>query len=232
MDQFGPAPCRLSHMVMDGKTPVLWRTKTEAAYYLVREMVLDGRLAPGTDLDQEALSRELGLSTTPVREALRRLEAEGLVSQRAHFAIRIPELSRQDFGDIYFVRLRLEPEAARCACHNHEIFEQTCATLSSSLTAPAGTVSPVERQQINRNFHSAIYSASGNQTMTGILDSLWDRCDRYRVQLLKDDANAETNDQEHRNIFVAFCSQDEESLVRLVTEHVQASYDKLISSLS
>jgi DNA-binding GntR family transcriptional regulator len=219
-------------MAVDGKTPGVWRTKTEAAYYLVREMVLDGRLAPGTDLDQESLSKELGLSTTPVREALRRLEAEGLVSQRAHFAIRIPELTRQDFSDIYFVRLRLEPEAARCACRNDEAFEQACSTLSSSLTYPAGTVSPIERQQINRNFHSAIYSASGNQTMTGILDSLWDRCDRYRIQLLKDDASVETNDQEHRNIFVAFCSRDEEVLVKLVTEHVQASYDKLISSLS
>jgi len=219
-------------MATDGKTPALWRTKTEAAYYLVREMVLDGRLAPGTDLDQEALSRELGLSTTPVREALRRLEAEGLVSQRAHFAIRIPELSRQDFSDIYFVRLRLEPEAARCACRNSEAFEQTCAILSSSLTHSVGIVSPSERQQINRNFHSAIYSASGNQTMTGILDSLWDRCDRYRVQLLKDDASAESNDQEHRKIFVAFCHRDEEELVRLVAEHVQASYDKLISSIS
>jgi DNA-binding GntR family transcriptional regulator len=218
-------------MVAEAKPPV-WRTKTEAAYYLVREMVLDGRLAPGTDLDQEWLSRELGLSTTPVREALRRLEAEGLVTQRAHFAIRIPELTKQDFSDIYFVRLQLEPEAARCACRNDAAYEEACATLSASLTHPNVAVSPIERQQINRNFHSAIYSASGNQTMTGILDSLWDRCDRYRIQLLKDDASVEMNDHEHRNIFVAFCNRDEEVLVELVTSHVQASFDKIINSLT
>jgi DNA-binding GntR family transcriptional regulator len=194
--------------------------------------VLDGRLAPGTDIDQESLAKELGLSTTPVREALRRLEAEGLVSQRAHFAIRIPELTRQDFSDIYFVRMQLEPAAARCACRNDETFNEACKALSDSLTVPSKSVSAVDRQTINRTFHRAIYSASGNQTMSAILDSLWGRCDRYRIQLLKDESNVETNDQEHRNIFVAFCSRDEKTLVRLVTEHVQASYDKLISSLS
>src|SRR5579875_243592 len=96
--------------------PLVWRTKSEAAYHLVRERVMDGRLAPGTVLDQEALAREMGLSTTPVREALRRLEAEGLVSQRAHFAIRIPELSRREFSDVYAIRTLLDPEAARLAC--------------------------------------------------------------------------------------------------------------------
>ncbi len=68
--------------------------------------------------------------------------------------------------------------------------------------------------------------------MSAILDSLWDRCDRYRIQLLKDESNVEANDQEHRNIFAAFRNRDEDALVKLVTEHVQASYDKLISSLS
>lgn len=212
----------------------VWRTKSEAAYYEIRQRVMDGRLAPGTDLDQESLAREIGLSTTPVREALRRLEAERMVSQRAHFAIRVPELSRQEISDIYAVRMQLDPEAARLACRNasDETLTEVRAILESSSAAQVGTLSPLDRLQINRNFHRTIYVASGNDTMTAILDSLWDRCDRYRLQLPKDDKTVVAADKEHHEMADAFCAREEQRLADLTRAHLLGSSETLIELLS
>jgi DNA-binding GntR family transcriptional regulator len=218
----------------DSVRPPVWRTKSEAAYHLVREQVMDGRLAPGTILDQEALAREMGLSTTPVREALRRLEAEGLVNQRAHFAIRIPELSRGEFSDIYAIRMLLDPEAARLACRSANA--ETCAYVASVLESASANeqhaATPLDRLTVNRDFHRAIYASSGNEPMTYILDSLWDRCDRYRLQLLKDEETTEIAHREHEEMLDAFCNKEEDRLADLVREHLLGSYKKLISLIA
>jgi DNA-binding GntR family transcriptional regulator len=213
---------------------VVWRTKSEAAYYELRERVMDGRLPPGTDLDQESLAREIGLSTTPVREALRRLEAEGLVIQRAHFAIHVPELSRDEIQNIYAVRMMLEPEAARLACVEapDETLKQVRLILDKSLTAEPESLSPMGRLQINRNFHRGIYAASGNETLTAILDSLWDRCDRYRLQLLKQDTTVESSIREHQEMADAFCSRAGQRLADLTRHHLVGSAETLVELLS
>jgi DNA-binding GntR family transcriptional regulator len=218
---------------MADKAPA-WRTKSEAAYYEVRERVLDGRLAPGTDLDQESLAREIGLSTTPVREALRRLEAEGLVIQRAHFAIHVPELSRREIRDIYAVRLMLEPEAVRLACEvaPDETLKRVRLVLEDSLAVRPGTLSPLDRLQINRDFHRGMYAASGNETLTAILDSLWDRCDRYRLQLLKQDATVESSVKEHQQMADAFCAREGQQLAEFTRSHLHGSSETLIELLS
>jgi len=212
----------------------VWRTKSEAAYYELRDRVIDGRLPPGTDLDQESLAREIGLSTTPVREALRRLEAEGLVIQRAHFAIHVPELSRREIGDIYAVRLMLEPEAVRLACEvaSDETLKQVRLILEDSLAAKPGSLSPMDRLQINRNFHRGMYVASGNETLTAILDSLWDRCDRYRLQLLKQDTTVESSVKEHQEMAEAFCARKGQHLADLTRSHLLGSSETLIQLLS
>jgi DNA-binding GntR family transcriptional regulator len=213
---------------------VVWRTKSEAAYHEVRQRVMDGRLAPGTDLDQESLAREIGLSTTPVREALRRLEAEGLVSQRAHFAIRVPELSRQEISDIYAVRLQLEPEACRLACEvaSDETIREVEATLKKTTEGSIGSMSSLERLTINRDFHRAIYAASGNGTMTAILDSLWDRADRYRLQLLKDEDTLAASGREHEEMVAALKARDGTRMAELTGHHLQGSAETLVKRLS
>jgi DNA-binding GntR family transcriptional regulator len=212
----------------------VWRTKSEAAYHDLRERVIDGRLAPGTDLDQESLAREIGLSTTPVREALRRLEAEGLVIQRAHFAIHVPELSRREIRDIYAVRLMLEPEAVRLACElaSDETPERVRAILEDSLAARPGSLSPLDRLHINRNFHRGIYAASNNDTLTAILDSLWDRCDRYRLQLLKQDTTVESSVKEHQQMAEAFSAREGQRLADLIRSHLLRWSETVIELLS
>ncbi len=217
-----------------GEGEVAWQTKADAAYYRLRDRVIDGRLAPGSNLDQEALARQIGLSTTPVREALRRLEADGLVIQKAHSTIRVPELSKREFNELYGIRMLLDPEAARLACRSAD--RVACDAVRSILrTAEAeeeSEIGPLDRLRINRRFHRAIYARCGSDTMVTLLDTLWDRCDRYRLQLLKDDEVVDVADAQHHDMLEAFCDGKEDLLAQLVREHLQGSYDRLIDLLS
>jgi DNA-binding GntR family transcriptional regulator len=90
-----------------------WSTKQEYAVTVLREAIVTGQLTPGQRLRQEEVARDLGLSWTPVREALRQLETEGWLIIERHRGAVVTPLSLQDFEDIYVVRLAVEPLAAR-----------------------------------------------------------------------------------------------------------------------
>ncbi|MGH9035196.1 MAG: GntR family transcriptional regulator [Acidimicrobiia bacterium] len=208
---------------------VQWSTKTEVAYVNLRHQLLDGRLAPGAVLDQEALARGLGLSTTPVREALRRLEAEGLLLQVAHRAVRVPELSRQELEDLYSIRLQLDPWAAQQGAERAGDAER--AELRQMATVDEDGFPPRELLVRNRQLHRIMYTASGNVVLSDLLDGLWDRCDRYRMVLLSDASTAHAAGAEHRRIVDAFCKRKVDRLGELLTRHLTASYDTLRARL-
>src|SRR5262249_3959352 len=94
---------------------IAFATKGELAYTRVRGLIVTGALEPGSTLNQETLARELGISTTPLREALGRLESEGLVELGAHRDARVTPLTGDEARDLLELRLSLDPLAARLA---------------------------------------------------------------------------------------------------------------------
>ena len=216
-----------------GPRTITWSSKTDVAYLNLRDQLLDGRLSPGTVLDQEALARDLGLSTTPVREALRRLEVEGLISQGSHRAMRVPELSVRELDDLFAIRLQLDPWAARLGS------ERATDTERAELRRLADDGSDVPARELlvrNRQLHRLMYATSGNAELTTLLDGLWDRCDRYRMNLyrmvlLSDEHAADTAANEHRRMVDAFNKKNLDRLAQLVTRHLTGSYDALRAKL-
>src|SRR6266516_989273 len=91
---------------------IQFTTKAEAVYDVIRRRILSGALEPSAPLNQEALAPEFGVSVTPVREAVRRLEAEGLVRFQAHKSVVVAPLSLDELTEIYDIRLTLDPYAA------------------------------------------------------------------------------------------------------------------------
>jgi DNA-binding GntR family transcriptional regulator len=168
---------------LKGGTGHPWSTKAEGAYRLVRKQVLDGTLAPGSVIEQEAMAADLGLSTTPLREALRRLETEGLLHQVAHREVIVSKLSRRELDEIYKVRLQLDPYALGIAAETATEAEREDI---STLRAEMARYSGVDYVWAHRNLHAAMYSSAHNLVLTDILDSLWDRTVRYRVALWAD----------------------------------------------
>lgn len=198
-----------------------WATKTDVAHRSLRVRILDGTLAPGSVMDQEALAAELGLSTTPVREALRRLEAEGLLHQVAHRAIRVPELSRTELDELYAVRVEMDPFGARLGA--------LAATdeLRAHLRGLLASVDHGGALDGNRELHRAMYCNCGNTVLIEMLDRLWERAERYRIILLQDDHTAHLAHAEHEQLVEAFCTGDTDRLGELLRQHLQGSHRAL-----
>lgn len=198
-------------------------TKTEAAYREIRERILGGELAPGSAIDQESLAAEFGLSTTPVREALRKLEADGWVSLVAHREARVTPLSLVELDELYGVRLSLDPLAAELAC---KVIDDAGIAELRQLLADHQT--PTAALSHNRILHRAIYRASGNATLVSILDQLWDRSDRYRLLLIRESPVVSvTSHEEHAAIVAAIAARDRRRVAKLMRQHLLASLETL-----
>jgi DNA-binding GntR family transcriptional regulator len=200
-------------------------TKTDLAYVQIRQKILEGELAPETSLDQEALADWLGLSTTPVREALRRLESERLVVSRAHRDTLVAPLSLDTVEEVYAVRLSLDPLAAALAAAQADT-EQRERMLGVSLENP-GRDDPVSMVYFNRHVHRSIYAASGNTVLIEILDSLWDLSDRYRLIVSKDTTATEAAQEEHAAIVSAVAGGQPDLAAELMREHLARSLEQI-----
>lgn len=201
-------------------------TKAESAYELVREQVLRGDLMPGAVIPQAALARELGVSTTPLREALRRLMTEGLVELDAHRDARVTRLTLEEARDLIEVRRSLDPLAAGLAAERRTrddlaLIRQTADELRP-LRADPGSAELLT----HRRFHVAIYNASHNQLLIQSLDGLWDKADRYRRLALEDgrtEADLDRTHSEHRALVDAIAAGDSGTATTVMLAHVEAS---------
>lgn len=198
-------------------TPLAYATKAEAVYDEIRRRILSGVLEPSAPLNQDALAPELGVSVTPVREAVRRLEAEGLVRFQAHKTVVVAALSREELSEIYDLRLRLDPYAASLA--TTKATDGELDEIDGLARAPVSD-DPFEQVALNHAFHRAIYARSGNAQLTDILDRLWERTDRYRIMLLTRDVNVLAAVREHAQISDAMRARQPRTVARLTRAHI------------
>ena len=155
-------------------------SKSHYAYVEIKKRILTDVLHPGDRLSQEGIAAELGISTTPVREGLKRLASEGFVVLETHRDARVTPLTYEEAVSLYDVRLQLDPVAARWAAERRDEgdVERVRRTLEA-LTPLTGT-SGLAALDAHRAFHRSIYRASANAPLVEILDGLWDKNDRYR----------------------------------------------------
>lgn len=198
-------------------------TKADAAYVELRSAILDGTLQPGSLLDQGLIAERLGISTTPVREALRRLEAEHLVVAEAHRDAIVARLSLDELHHLYAVRLVLDPLAARLAAQEADS-ERLSRIEALAMPDSGGALAQV---RANREFHRLIYTASGNPILGQTLDSLWNRCDRYRFLLVESPDEPLEDLEEHHEIAGQLRNRNAEACYSLMHSHVSESYKKL-----
>ena len=144
----------------------------DLAYAAIRERILAGSLPRGARVHQEDLAVELGVSRTPVREALRRLAAEGLVEMHTNRGARVADLDRSGMRGAYEARLVIEPGAARLAA-----LRQPAAPLAQMRAALARqrriAASVHAAFEANRDFHLALVAASGNPFLEQLARLLW-----------------------------------------------------------
>lgn len=215
--------------IRDG-APRMGLTKADAAYAEIRAGILSCNLPPGSVIDQEMVSAWLGSSTTPVREALRRLEAEQLVVMRAHSEPRVAPASIEEFHEFHLVRIGLEPIAAEIA--TTIVSDEVIEFLRPFVTpgAKKGEHAAGEYEP-SRTFHQTIYAASGNHTLTQILDGIMDRSGRYRALLAGVGSVSPCESPEHQAIFNALEARDRKSIGKLIRKDLESAHQRLLPEL-
>jgi len=207
-------------------SPNLFSTKSDAAYAEVRRRILAGELAPGSVLDQYLLSDQMGMSITPLREALRRLRGEGLIDIDVHKNTRVAPLSADEARELFEIRLALDPAAAELAAQR-----RTDADIKTLQNAAKHLV-PVTRTWGEKGllahsaFHRAIYVASHNDNMITMLDGLWDKSDRYRRLGLLLPSGAENRERdfiEHGQMLEMIIDGNAPGIADLMRQHIRLS---------
>lgn len=197
-------------------------TKADTAYEEIRERILSCDLAPNTVIEQESLAAWLGTSTTPVREALRRLAAEQLVTLPAHSDARVSAVSIEEFQELHTVRIGLEPLAAEIAASRIDAGE--IRAMRDLLAALPHGPENAPTDDRSRTLHRAIYAASRNRTVIQILDSTWDRIGRYRVLLSSTGTAPTCKTREHEAIIEALEAHDPPRAGELLRTHLDGTF--------
>jgi DNA-binding GntR family transcriptional regulator len=202
-------------------------TKTAYVYEELRRRILAGELSQGQTIAQEQLAAELGVSTTPLREALRRLDAEGLVNLDAHRDARVTRLNAEEARSLFEIREKLDPLAAKLAATRRT--DADIATIESALKdlEPLSASTGFESLLVHRAFHRSVYTASHNPLLMSLLEGLWDKADRYRqigLQSKPDSADdRERVRREHIAIAEAVIAGDARAAEQTMKKHVLGS---------
>ena len=144
----------------------------DQVYGVIRERILAGDLPRGARVHQEDVAADLGVSRTPVREALRRLAAEGLIEMRTNRGARVTDLAPDDMDQPYEARLVVEPGAARLAAQRR--LPKPLTRMRRAVAAQRRAIPDVPRTfEANREFHIALAEASGNAFVLQFIEHLW-----------------------------------------------------------
>jgi DNA-binding GntR family transcriptional regulator len=203
-------------------------TKSAYAYEELRRRVLSGELVQGQPISQEQLAAELGVSTTPLREALRRLDAEGLVTLDAHRDAKVSSLNADEARSLFEVREQLDPLATMLAAARRTAADMAAIKAALHDLEPLRSArSDVQALLVHREFHRSVYTASHNPLLMSLLEGLWDKADRYRLVGLKSKADTDEDSErvreEHVAIANAVIAGDGKTAERLMKKHVRGS---------
>jgi DNA-binding GntR family transcriptional regulator len=188
----------------------------------IRSAIVEGTLSPGERIRQEAVAQQLNTSRMPVREALKRLHDEGLVTHVSHVGARVATLDIAELDEIYLVREQLEPLAlahsiARLTAEDHERLEGY--VLEMEACAEAGDLS--RWVSIDRLFHLATYSAARMPHLLEIIDGLWNRTQHYRRAYSRVSSRFPIAHMEHRLLLDAIIGRDPETAAALSRVHIR-----------
>jgi GntR family transcriptional regulator, rspAB operon transcriptional repressor len=210
--------------------PLPFRTKGQAVYEQLRDWIVRGKLGPGAAVDQERLAESLKVSRMPLRQALQRLESEGLIERRPHHTAVVTSFSQSDIRDIYAARSVLEgllAEQGSAALDDHGLSRLAAIYATMAVAVPADGSDAFVRS--DWDVHQTIYRASGYLRTMDITEQLRSASERYMHYYAAHEPGAAESLAEHAQILQA-CQAGDPRLVRQLTEtHISRSATKLVS---
>jgi DNA-binding GntR family transcriptional regulator len=216
--------------IAEARTPLV-RNASAAATELIRAAILDGRLPPGQRLKEEELARELGISRTPVREALLVLQTEGLVDAAPNRGAVVREHDGDDLEDLYQLRAVLEGYAARRAAAN--VSEELVAELWASCDRFERLIEDDVQELVKENmfFHNAILEAARSRRVAELIRKVIELPLVYRSYIWYSVDQRRISAHYHRQITKAFEARDGERAELVMKEHVFEARDVLVTRI-
>jgi DNA-binding GntR family transcriptional regulator len=213
---------------------VQFPTKADHAYFYVRRDIARGVLPAGETINQEELARAVGVSVTPLREALRRLATEGFVVLAAHRDARVAPLSDEEARSLREMRGPLEALAVRLAAERITPEQRDALQELARRLEPLDDHADEHAIDVHRRFHALIWEAAHNPLLSATLDLLWDRADRYRRQsldALRGTGTRRTADYEqHFELVELVLAGNGERAAELMLRHVEHSLPTLAAT--
>jgi DNA-binding GntR family transcriptional regulator len=187
----------------------------------LKHAIIRGDLLPGDRLVESSIADRLNISRTPVREAIHKLEREGLLRKLPRGGFTVMNLSREDIEETFGIRSVLESYAARLAALNHreedlEPLEETIHEFQIALDRGQMDKLP----GINTAFHNLFYALSQSPKLIKMINDLRDQIYRFRKIILSIDNMAKTSNEDHRKMVEAIRRRDVSGVERLVREHI------------
>lgn len=202
------------------------RSLGQGVYKRLKQAIIQGGFKPGSRVVESRLAAALGISRTPVREAIHKLEREGLLRQDPRRGFFVAGLGRADIEETFGIRGVLESYAARLAAIRH--VEGDLEPLEAKLEdyqecLDRGDLGALP--QINTEFHDLLYGLSRSPRLIKMINDLRDHIYRYRVVILKVRAMAELSHTDHRSMLMAMKQRDADRVERLVKDHLLRGQD-------
>ncbi len=200
-------------------TPIDSKTVSDRVYLLIKNAIIDGQMKPGERIVQENLTKQLNVSRTPVRDALQRLNSEGLVVITPFHGAEVFELSKKSLTDLYEIRAVLEDFATQKAIDR--INETEIEALKNWNNLFKTNKDNVQKcMQYDRSFHSDLCGAAHISYITEILQGIWNKCDPYKSIYYNQPSTIERSLFEHDLILKALATKDRKLLTKSIYEHL------------
>lgn len=208
----------------------------QQAYQALRTAILSGELTSGQRLVETQLAQKLEVSRTPVREAIRQLEQENLVEVDQQGILRVATMSPMDAAHLYDCRIALEQLSVATACQKATASQleqlQSIVNKAEELNKQSTQDVEWEKLDVDYQFHRYLAQISGNNWLVSLLEQVFDKMLLLRVQTLKRNPRVLEIGMEHRRIYEAIASGDQQKAMMAIAEHLSAAKQRVIEEVN
>jgi DNA-binding GntR family transcriptional regulator len=209
---------------------IQFQTVADAATAALRELIVNGELVEDTPLRQDELAERLGISRTPLREAITRLAAEGLVRTDRYKGAIVRRPTAAELREVYEIREVLECFAGRLATEH--VTPEDVDALDRVLNAFERASSTEEWARLNTRFHMDMYAISGRSQLVELISTMRNRSEFYVRVLVTSPGRADKAEQDHREILAALEKRDADEVERAIREHLRHTVEAVTDALN
>lgn len=204
----------------------------DIVFKTLREAIITGNLKPGERLMEIRLANELGVSRTPVREAIKKLEQEGLVVMRARKGAVVAPINEKDVREVLEIRKALESLACRLACSKAGADKiRQLRSINKVIARAVKDEDIILISEKDVEFHDVINSMTENEHLVSILKTIKEHIFRYRLEFIKDMPDRNVIVEEHNRIIDAIAAMDVDTAELEIGKHIDSQENYIIMTL-